>query len=462
MALPVVNTVNDQTLSAGQTTSAINFTGTGSVYQWVNTTPAIGLPANGSGNIISFAAVNTTNSPLMAVITVTPASATCRGAAITFRITVNPAPVIMANSNLNPASFEFGSLPSSQSFTVSGTNLTSGINVTAPTSFELSQNNSSYTAALTIGAAGNVNNTIVYFRLKPGLDVNTYAGNIGLSSAGATNVNVALPNYMVTPAPLTVTADDVIKQYGETLQSNLASAAFKITSGSLKNNNTLASVAINYGAGAESTAAVGTYPNISSMITSGGNGFATANYAITPVNGTITVLPAILTITAHNKTKIYKAPNPTLTISYDGFVNNENADVLITKPGIATFAQRESSPGDYVISATGASAKNYTINYIDGVLTITPAPVEIVASNAFTPNGDGINDLWEIPALAAYPDCLVKIYARSGNLVFRSVGYSTPWDGNYGNKLLPAGAYYYIIEPGNKHKILSGSLTLIR
>ena len=77
-------------------TSGINFTGAvpGTVYNWVNNTPSIGLGANGSGNIPSFTAINTGLVPVTATITVTPsytnASITCSGTQRTFTITVNP------------------------------------------------------------------------------------------------------------------------------------------------------------------------------------------------------------------------------------------------------------------------------------------------------------------------------------------------------------------------------------
>ncbi len=461
-ALPVVNTVNDQTLSAGQTTTTVSFTGTGTAYNWVNNTPGIGLAANGSGNIGSFTAVNTTNSPITATVTVTPSSASCAGLPATFKITVNPAPVITVNSNLSQKSSEFGSAPFAETFTASGTNLSAGITVTAPANFELSLDNTKYNGIVTIGNTGNVADTTLYVRLKLGSSANTYGGDIVLNSTGAKPVNITIPNYVVTPAPLTITADDVFKTYGESLQSNATSSAFKITSGSLKNNNTLSTVSISYGAGAAAKANVGSYPNISALVTSGGNGFSTANYAISYVKGNINVQPAALTITADNKSKIYKAPTPLLTLRYSGFVNNENDGVLTMKPILSTVAEQASMPGDYRIFAAGANAANYTIAYIDGILTILPAPIQIVATNGFTPNGDGINDVWDIPALSAYPNCTVKVYSRSGKLVFQSVGYSKPWDGTYANAPLATGTYYYLIEPKNNQKTLSGSLTIIR
>jgi gliding motility-associated-like protein len=76
-----------------------------------------------------------------------------------------------------------------------------------------------------------------------------------------------------------------------------------------------------------------------------------------------------------------------------------------------------------------------------------------------SPNGDGLNDTWEIPELAIYPGNTVKVFNRWGNLVFEQKGYYTGWNGsanvNRGltrlmdNKTLPEGTYFYIIDLGD-------------
>ena len=67
---------------------------------------------------------------------------------------------------------------------------------------------------------------------------------------------------------------------------------------------------------------------------------------------------------------------------------------------------------------------------------------------AFTPNGDGHNDFWELPEAILYPNMSVEVYDRWGRIVFKANnGYTKPWDGTdlSGNKL-PIDAYYYIIN----------------
>ena len=76
-AAPNVNPVTNQTVCAGDTTTAIHFTGTGSgtVYNWTCNNTSIGLAASGTGSIGSFTAVNTGNTPIVDTITVTPVAA---------------------------------------------------------------------------------------------------------------------------------------------------------------------------------------------------------------------------------------------------------------------------------------------------------------------------------------------------------------------------------------------------
>lgn len=83
---------------------------------------------------------------------------------------------------------------------------------------------------------------------------------------------------------------------------------------------------------------------------------------------------------------------------------------------------------------------------------------------AFTPNGDGKNDIWNIPELLIFPQAVVEIYDRWGTLIFRSEsGYSKPWDGLSNGKEMPMDSYYYVINlnsPGLEP--LAGTVTLIK
>ena len=120
---PTVNTVANQTLCASTATTAVNFASTfnvtGTSYAWTNSSTAIGLAASGTGNISSFTATNTTTSPIVATITVTPSANSCAGTAKTFTITVQPIPVANQQSNITYCG---GNLQSGITFTGTSAN----------------------------------------------------------------------------------------------------------------------------------------------------------------------------------------------------------------------------------------------------------------------------------------------------------------------------------------------------
>jgi hypothetical protein len=106
---PTPNVVVPSSFSAcaGATTSASSFTSgvTGTTYSWTNSNTAIGLGASGSGNVPSFAATNSTGSPISGTITVTPTANGCAGTAATYTITVNPSPTVSVSPSAPSIAF---------------------------------------------------------------------------------------------------------------------------------------------------------------------------------------------------------------------------------------------------------------------------------------------------------------------------------------------------------------------
>ncbi len=84
--------------------------------------------------------------------------------------------------------------------------------------------------------------------------------------------------------------------------------------------------------------------------------------------------------------------------------------------------------------------------------------------NGFSPNNDGINDLWNVKYLESYVNATVKVFSRYGGIVYQSnKGYSVPWNGQFNGIDLPIGTYYYIIDPKTKgRKAISGAVTILR
>ena len=87
---------------------------------------------------------------------------------------------------------------------------------------------------------------------------------------------------------------------------------------------------------------------------------------------------------------------------------------------------------------------------------------KITIPNTFSPNNDGINDLWNIDALITYPDCILTVFDRYGQQVYRSIGYNTSWDGKYNGQILPSGTYYYVLDLKNNTPKISGWVLIVR
>lgn len=89
----------------------------------------------------------------------------------------------------------------------------------------------------------------------------------------------------------------------------------------------------------------------------------------------------------------------------------------------------------------------------------------MVIPNTISPNDDGNNDTWVIKGIEKYPDNIVKIYDRWGQLIFSTSSYSLAkaWDGKIRGRLVTESVYYYVIELNNDtDDILKGSLTVIK
>jgi gliding motility-associated-like protein len=129
------------------------------------------------------------------------------------------------------------------------------------------------------------------------------------------------------------------------------------------------------------------------------------------------------------------------------FLNNPAIEAPITTP---------SQDITYTLTVTG----------IGGCATSSDVFVKVLLGpripNTFSPNGDGINELWLIEFLDTYPNCRVQVFTRTGQKVFESRGYTNPWNGTLGGKPLPIDTYYYIIEPENGRKPITGYVTIIK
>ncbi|MCC9135779.1 gliding motility-associated C-terminal domain-containing protein [Pontibacter silvestris] len=95
-------------------------------------------------------------------------------------------------------------------------------------------------------------------------------------------------------------------------------------------------------------------------------------------------------------------------------------------------------------------------------VTVTVVPA-LSIPNAFSPNRDGVNEIWELGNIEEYPNARVDIFNRWGNIIYsNNSGYNIPWDGTFNGKDLPVATYYYIIYLNSSEKPISGNVTIIR
>lgn len=133
-----------------------------------------------------------------------------------------------------------------------------------------------------------------------------------------------------------------------------------------------------------------------------------------------------------------------LSYNWNGLTSSSNA-FAVTKPG------------DYKLTVTDVNGCTAKVIY-----KVVSWCKEIIVANAFTPNGDGINDLWYVAGLENDPSAMITIYNRYGVLVFQTKGLNPVWDGSYKGTDVPVGVYYYQIKSSKSDKPLKGSVTLIR
>jgi gliding motility-associated-like protein len=121
--------------------------------------------------------------------------------------------------------------------------------------------------------------------------------------------------------------------------------------------------------------------------------------------------------------------------------------------------------------ASPSSTTIYTLDVIDDnkceasdsiKITVSGGTSKILVPNAFSPNGDGINDTWIISNLSAYPGATVDVFNRYGQLVFHSENTNKAWDGTFNGEPLPVATYYYIIDLKNNEKKIAGSVTIFK
>jgi len=134
-----------------------------------------------------------------------------------------------------------------------------------------------------------------------------------------------------------------------------------------------------------------------------------------------------------------------------GFTAYNWDGVAGTEPSLEVMA-----PGVHTLEVVDANGCKATGSYV--VVAYCPP---LLPPNAFSPNGDGLNDVWKVEGLEEHPETVVKIYNRFGGLVYEQRGSKQVWDGRLDGTDVPVGIYYFVVS-NTQNKAMTGSLALIR
>ncbi len=344
-------------------------------------------------------------------------------------------------------SSDFGSATSSTTFTIAR-----AVPNLVATDAGGVYNRVTYPATITVNGAASlegINPTFAYYTgtqatgvplTGPPSHAGTYT--VAASFSGSTDFTAgnSATIFTIRPAPLTITADDKTKNYASALPALTVQYSGFVPGEDLSTLATLPSISTTASLG--SHVAGGPYPITAS-------GASDPDYAISYVDGSLTILPILLTITANNQTVDYGSPLPTLTAKYSGFVNSETAATLTSLPILATTATSTSLPSGnpYPITVSGAVDTDYSITYVNGAATMVVAlHAPEVSSGTAPENGQSMSGLRMAPDandLALVTNFQITnlaggtLYLNDGVTPVHSGDFITLAQGNAGLKFSP-------------------------
>lgn len=220
-----------------------------------------------------------------------------------------------------------------------------------------------------------------YLAREAGENVGTYEITRGTLTAGPNYEITSFTGgeFTITPRPIELTLSDASKIYG----ANDPALLVELTGGSL-----IGSDQISGAASRESGENVGTYAIGGGSLTAG------SNYEITFVDGTLTIDPRPIEITAVTQSKAYGDADPSpldYTITKGSLVGDDKlAGILTREAGEAVGAYP-------ILAGTLSAGPNYSVTVVDGELTITPRPITVTADDATQVYGDADAPLtWQV------------------------------------------------------------------
>ncbi|MDB5193340.1 MAG: hypothetical protein JWQ96_2903 [Segetibacter sp.] len=192
---------------------------------------------------------------------------------------------------------------------------------------------------------------------------------------------------------------------------------------------------------------------------------ATTRYRIVASNG-LCFDTSFVEVNVVRKPKANAGPDKAImegeSVQLEGSGAGDNISIrwvpasFISNPNVLNPVVSPSADTSYTLTVSPASGCGIATDIVR-----VKVYKQIVVPNAFSPNGDGINDTWNIPALEAYKNHEVSVFNRYGQRLMFSNDFRH-WNGEYNGKQVPIGTYYYVIKVKETRLTLSGYLVLLR
>ncbi len=131
---------------------------------------------------------------------------------------------------------------------------------------------------------------------------------------------------------------------------------------------------------------------------------------------------------------------------------------IVGDANTAEITVRPSESTTYKVTVTNTGGCSTVQDYL---LTITTNYDLVQAANILSPNGDGINDYWKIENIDLYPNNVVKVFDKSGRVIYTKTGYNNEWDGRIAGASLIEDTYFYIIDFGPGEPKKKGFITML-
>ncbi len=201
-------------------------------------------------------------------------------------------------------------------------------------------------------------------------------------------------------------------------------------------------------------------------------GLATGTYTITVFDAACAVYTKQVTVGERPDVYVNAGPDKSVlagdVINMEGSGSSNTASVAWTPAATILSGANTFTP---LVKPTATTTYVMTLTDVNGCVATDNAVVNVIPyciriKDAFTPNGDAINDKWIVTGgSSCTSQVIVNVFNRYGGVVYSNENYQNDWDGTYKGKPVPDGTYYYVVKAklvNGTEQLFKGDLTIIR